>query len=291
VGGNTSTVEDLATNRWHEILACNGLTGFDDLWNLDHVWVQPPNTRHRGFGGVARHELALPEGGRSAFYFKIHRNRRVRTLTRPWRGTPALARELANHRHCAEAGVASPTPLYCASRRSHGELRGILVTEALHGFRPLRDLLEHWRTDGGPNAFERRGLIEAVAAQLCALHAAGLVARSYTPNHVFVRLGDPLRSGDRAGAGIDVRLIDLERIKHTPRRRAARVRDLVTLRLTAPQLRSSERLRFFEHYLGVDALTPEARRLWQRVAVACEAKRQRRDRARALRAQSSSNGR
>jgi hypothetical protein len=68
-------VNDFATERWREILALNGLDGFEDLWNLAHTWVEPPNTRHGGFGAVARHDLVAPEGGRRTFYVKIHRNR------------------------------------------------------------------------------------------------------------------------------------------------------------------------------------------------------------------------
>ena len=168
-----------------------------------------------------------------------------------------------------------------------------LVTEALAGFRPLADLLETWCAPGEPPAGERQRVIEAVAAQLRALHTARLVARSYTPKHVFVRLhrdvaetGTPERI-----ASAEVRLIDLERIKHAPLRRWAQVRDLVTLQVATPSLRRTDRLRFFKAYLGNARLTPPARRLWRRVATASEAKQRRRREAQRLRAQAASNGR
>jgi hypothetical protein len=257
-------VKDFATERWRAILAHNGLDGFEDVWSLTHDWVERPNTRHGGFGAVARHELDDPDGGRSAFFVKIHRNRLRRTAARPWKATPALVRELANHRRCADAGVLSPTPVYCASRRVAGEQRGILVTEALTGFRPLEDLLGEWAEPGGPAPRERRRVIAAVAAQLRALHAARLVARSYTPKHVFVRL--------QRGLAAEVRLIDLERIKRAPVRRRAQIRDLVTLHLATPALRRTDRLRFFAAYLGSERLTPRAKRLWRQIAAASEAK-------------------
>jgi hypothetical protein len=270
-------VNEFATDRWRRILACNGLAGFEDVWSLDHVWVQPPNTRHRGFGGVARHDFALPEGGRSTFYVKIHRNRLRRTLTKPWRATPALARELANHARCTAAGVANPTPLYCASRRVRGEQRGIFVTEALHGFRSLRELLDAGRSASGPGPQLRRRVIDAIALQLRALHAARLVARSYTPDHVFVRIVEATASEDTAPrAEVEVRLIDLERVKRTALRRHARMRDLVALQSATEDVSDVERLRFFLRYLGIDSLTPAAKRLWRRVAAECAAKRRRR---------------
>ena len=286
-------MEYLETQRWREILAHNGLDGFEDVWALARDWVERPNTRHGGFGAVARCDLALPGGGRGAFFVKLHRNRLRRTATRPWRGTPALKRELDNHRRCNAAGVLSSTPVYCASRRVAGEQRGILVTEALSGYRSLADLLATWRAPGGPSAGERRRVIEAVAAQLSALHAAWLVARSYTPEHVFVRLpraAPEAGTPERIGA-VEVRLIDLERIKRAPLRRWARVRDLVTLQIATPSLRRTDRLRFLEAYLGDVRLTPPARRLWRRVAAASEAKQRRRQEARRPRAQPASNGR
>jgi hypothetical protein len=277
-------VQEFTTQRWREILAHNGLAGFDDVWNLAHAWVEPPNTRHRGFGGVARHEFAAPEGGRVACYVKLHRNRLRRTALRPWRGTPALSRELANHRRCAAAGVASPAPLYCASRRVDGELRGLFVTEELTGFRPLAQLLAEWHAAPVAAPSARRPVLEAVAAQLRALHGARLVARSYTAEHVYV--GTPAAAGD--GARPEVRLIDLERIKRVALRRRARARDLVTLQLATPSLGRGDRLRFLLAYLGSERFTPAARRVWERVAADAEAKLRRR---RAARDQASSKGR
>jgi len=271
-------VDDFATERWRAILALNDLEGFEDMWQLARDWVERPNSRHGGFGAVARRELAMPEGGSGAFYLKVHRNRLRRTATRPWRGTPALQREFDNHRRCAAAGVLSPAPLYYAVRRASGEQRGVLVTEELAGFQPLAQLLEDWRSHGRPPARARRRVIEAVAAQLRALHAARLVARSYTPKHVFVRLGQASDAALPVGAD-DVRLIDLERVKRAPLRGRARVRDLVTLHLTTPTLSRADRLRFLEAYLGIGRLTPRAKALWRSVARASAAKRRRRAQA------------
>lgn len=282
-------MQEFTTQRWREILAHNALAGFEDVWNLAHEWVEPPNTRHDGFGGVARHEFVAPEGGRVVCYVKIHENRLRRTALRPWRGTPALARELANHRRCAAAGVASSTPLYCASRRVNGELRGIFVTEELAGFRSLEQLLAERRAAPAapPHAF--RPVIAAVAEQLRALHAARLVARSYTAKHVYVGTSPAEGvSPSVAGAGPEVRLIDLERIKRVVLRRSARTRDLVALHLATPTVARSDRLRFLLAYLGTERFTPTARRLWRRVAAEAEAKTRRR---RPARAQPSSKGR
>ena len=265
-------MEEFSTPRWRSILACNDLSDFDDLWHLAHDWVESPNTRHRGFGGVARHEFVAPEGGRLACYVKIHRNRRRRTPLRPWLGTPALARELANHHRCAAAGVASPAPLYCASRTVDGELRGILVTEELAGFRPLAQLLSEWKATPSTPPSHRRPVLEAVAAQLRSLHAARLVARSYNPDHIFVRVPP----ADRSATEPEVRLIDLERIKRVPRRHRARVRDLVALHLAAPTVGRTDRLRFLAAYLAASGMTPRARRLWREVAAAADAKEKRR---------------
>lgn len=57
---------DYESEGWRDLLTENGLHGFDDVWNLPHVWVQKPNGRHGGFAGVARHELIAPDGSSDA---------------------------------------------------------------------------------------------------------------------------------------------------------------------------------------------------------------------------------
>jgi len=270
---------DFEAEDWREVLRHNGLRGFEDIWNLPHVWVQRPNTRHHGFAGVARHEFTLPDGSRRGYYVKIHRNRLRRTARRPWLGTPVLQHELRNHRSCAIAGVGSPRPVYCANRMVEGQHRGIFVTEEVTTHQPLASVIAAWELKGRPPTIERWWVIDAVAAQLRALHDARLRVAAYTPEHIFVRVehGDGSVAGE---ANVSVRLLDLERIRVSVLPRRTQVADLVTLHLATPELHWNERLRFLISYLGVDQLTPAVKHLWYRVARAAEAKQRRRSEGR-----------
>lgn len=263
---------DYESEGWRDLLTENGLHGFDDVWNLPHVWVQKPNGRHGGFAGVARHELIAPDGRRRGYYIKIHVNRLRRTPARPWLGTPVLTHELRNHWRCARLGIESSTPVYCANRRVDGMHRGILVTEELTTHRPLTDLLEAWEKER-PAPAERRLVIDRVAAALRTLHDARLRVAGFSAEHIFVRI-----EGDDESR-VSIRLVDLERLRISVFPRLSNVRDLATLHRTTPQIRLTERLRFLASYLGEAEVTPAVRNLWKRAGREAEA-RQRRNVAR-----------
>jgi hypothetical protein len=197
-------------------------------------------------------------------YLKVHANQVSRSLRHPLRGRPTLARELANLRRCEELGIGCPQPIYYAARRIHGEVRTLLATAELVGYRPLRDWMQECANTGvAPKT--RDAVIVVVARLLRRLHRAGFKVNSFTPAHVYLRFD---------ASGVDARLIDLERLKSTRRSRRASIHDLATLRRSSLRARATDRLRFLLAYLELQRLTPEARELCRAIEARCKERRE-----------------
>ena len=240
--------EDFADPEWLPTLERGGWDCFEAVWDLEHHWVDALNRRRGGWGGVSRHELPGPEGP-VGVYLKVHGDQVSRSLRHPLLGRPTLARELASLRRCGVLGIGCPRPVYYAARRIDGEVRSLLATAELTGYRHLRGWMEEWAKTGvAPKT--RDAVIAEVARLLRRLHRAGYKVNSFTPDHVFLRF-DP--------AGVDARLVDLERLKRTRQPRRACVHDLATLRRTSTLARATDRLRFLRAYLELPRLSADAR--------------------------------
>ena len=138
---------DFTDPEWRPALERGGWDRFEAIWDLDHGWVDELNLRRGGWGGVSRHELPGREGP-VGVYLKVHANQVSRSVRHPLRGRPTLARELANLRRCRELDIGCPQPIYYAARRIDGEVRSLLATAELTGYRPLRGWMEEWAKTG-----------------------------------------------------------------------------------------------------------------------------------------------
>lgn len=250
-------MQDYLDPRWRQILAHNGLDGFDALWALDIGWFEEPNRRRGGWSGVSRHELALPEGGTQAIFIKRQENHPTFSWRHPVRGVPTFEREFSRIMRYRACGIPTPTPVLYAARRGPEGLRAILITEALTGFVSLEARVAQWLAEGVPPLAERRRYIEAVAGLLRSIHAHRLQHNCFFPKHIFTRV--------LADGSVDVRIIDLEKSRWQPSRTVCALRDLYSLMLESQCWRLSDRLRFLMAYLGIRRLTPYAKKLWRRI--------------------------
>jgi len=249
-------MREAVTERWRTILAHNGLAGFDALWDLDADWFEPPNRRRGGWSGVSRYRMRCPDGGSAGVFIKRQENHDYRTLLHPLRGIPTFLRELRNIQRYRRCQAPALEPVYFAWRRYHGRHQAILITEELAGYRSLLEIQEEWQRQGWPPRAERLPVLHAVADLARRIHACRLQHNCLYPKHVLLRRGQ---------AGWEARVIDLEKTKRRWRRIVARVRDLSTLNRYCIGWSRTDRLRFFLRYLGKPRLTPQAKRLAQKV--------------------------
>lgn len=251
-------MKDFVNERWRPILAHNGLSDFDALWQLKADWFEEPNHRRGGWSGVARCELALPEGGRCAIFLKRQENHKARLWTHPVRGAPTFLREFRHIQHYRACGVPTLEPVYFAMHKVGKDERAILITEELSGFVSMEDRVQRWLKEGAPARPVRLRMLEAIAALLRDMHAHGIQHNCFFPKHVFVRVN--------ADGGIEARVIDLEKSRWRPSKVVCAIRDLYTLNYHSQMWSRSDRLWFFKSYLQVDRLTPFAKWLWRTVA-------------------------
>lgn len=222
---------------------------FETLWRVADAWVEAPNRDRGGWSGVAR--LEAGPGRAAACYVKRQEQHRRRTLRHPLRGESTLRLEHRAIRRLQALGVGVPEPLYFAERREGGRLRAVLVTRALDSHETFDALWSRL-----PPA-RRRALGAVLAATLARLHRHRLEHRALFPKHALVR---------ETGAGFDLRLIDLEKLRRVPTRGRATRRDLVTLARHAPFASRAARLCFLLAYLERPRADRRVRRLWHRLA-------------------------
>jgi len=246
-------MNDYVAREWQRIFDFNGLRSFNDFWKLEAKWFEEPNQRRGGWSGVARCELNLPEGGTVRVFLKRQENHTTRTLAHPLRGIATFVREFRQILRYREHGIPSLTPLYFACHRVDGNLRAILLTEELVGFRSLDEVSREWMTM--PRAV-RHKIISAVAGLLRQIHTHRLTHNCFYPKHVFLRLDSQER--------VEARVIDLEKTKRQVFGFDRNFRDM--RRLNTPEWSRTDRVRFFREYLGLPKLTPAAKEKWRQIA-------------------------
>ena len=248
-------MKDYFPNQWREILRHNNLDSFDDLWNLQADWFEPPNERRGGWSGVSRCEWDLPEGGKVGVFLKRQENHITRTVSHPF-GMSTFICEIQNILLFKKAAIPALEPIYFAVRKVEGDQRAIVCTEALDGYEPLEEIVERWLREGWPDRKNRQHLMQKVVSVMSRMHDHKIQHNCFYPKHIFVRFTD---------ASIDVRIIDLEKAKVVLLRRYATFRDLYTLNRHAQGWSRTDRLRFFLLYLGREHLDRDAKKLWRKI--------------------------
>lgn len=241
-------MQDFIAEHWQETIATNGLNSFDEWWQLDADWFEPPNERRGGWSGVS--QVSLQSGmGERVIFLKRQEDHVIRNWLHPFRGIPTFVREMQNILALQAAGVPALVPVYFAQRTVNGKQRAILVTEALQGYVPLDAI--------SPSSLPfatRRQLISAVAKVVKKLHEHNIVHNCLYPKHLFVRGSDN---------GFDVRLIDLEKARRKWRRDSAMFRDLDTLNRHSHAWSRTDRRFFLQEYIDAGQ---DWRDTWRRLA-------------------------
>lgn len=248
-------MRDYVDPAWSAALNSQGLDSFAALWALQAAWFEPPNQRRGGWSGVMRIELDGPDGMPHGLFLKRQENHTRRTLRHPISGEPTFAAEMRNLLALRQAQVPTLEPVYYAQRKVDGKWRAMLVTRELVGFTPLHEWVQRWQESGW---YTTRGLRQRVidhgAPLLRRMHRTGHVHNALHPKHVFLAIDD-------AGM-VQMRLIDLEKMRRQPWVARAALRDLDSLNRRSRGWSRTDRLRFLLRYLGQPRLDAAGRRLW-----------------------------
>ncbi len=228
-------MKDFFADDDHRVLQRNGVADFDSLWALELPAVDELNRGRGGWSGVYRLEV---EG--RAYYLKRQSNYFARSLFSPF-GEPTFAREFRNILLYQRRGIPALQAAYFGQRRKEGEVRAILLTRALDGWRDLSAWLSGWRD---LERATRDAIVEACGRLAHRLHEAGQKHGCLYPKHIFLR---------REGDGFDACLIDLEKTRPLLFGRGDRLRDIETLVRRARGWREGDIRGLLAAYLGLGA--------------------------------------
>ncbi len=247
---------DFIAADWRDLSQQNGLDSFDALWDLDIGWFEEPNVRRGGWSGVSQAELVRAGGGRARVFIKRQQDHITRTLAHPLAGVLTFRREFRNLERLHACGVPTLDVLYFAERRVDGKRQSILITRELSGYQSLEDYIQNWQQTGWPDKRVWHSFIARLAGVARLMHQNRIQHNCFFPKHIFLSDID---------AQADIRLIDLEKAKHTFSVEQASLRDLDTLNRRTPGVTSTERLRFLLAYHGQRRVDSQVRKTWKKL--------------------------
>lgn len=257
--------DEFLAPEWSEILKANGLGDFDALWALEAGWFEEPNVRRGGWSGVSRFDLVGSKGEKLGIFIKRQENHPTWSWRHPIRGIPTFQREFRRILRYKECGVPSLEPIYFGTRMVGKDLRAILISRELVGFRSMEDRSQEWLTNGAPGVKKRRTYLAAIAKVLQQMHAHGIQHNCFFPKHVFIR-------EDATGA-IEVRVIDLEKSRWRPAKTICATRDLYGLIRHSQYWSLSDSMYFYLQYLGKTHLDAYGKWLWRRIVRKAQARK------------------
>lgn len=231
--------------QYQPLLQQYQLASFEQLWDYQGHWFEPPNRERGGWSGVNYIELADATGKLHGFYLKRQQAHMRRTWRHPFAGEPTFVREFEILQHLSNHNVATPKLVFFGSRQD----KAILLTEALTGFMAADVWLKN---HANISIHQQRMLMRALANAVRKLHQAGVQHRSLYLKHLFVK---------ELNGVFEVATIDFEKSRITQLIKFLRLSDLITLCNRTPHLTSSQKLQFFKQYFEIKQLTPYYKKL------------------------------
>ncbi len=187
-----------------QLFANNKLATFSELWELESEWFEEPNQRRNGWSGVIKYSLTDDKGDAIPVFIKRQENHNHKTLLHPVKGVPTFRREYFNILRLQQKSVPTIEPLYYGERLIKGNAQSILITRSLEGYISFEELFELQKL---PPADTLQKIMQTAGQTVRLMHNANYRHGALFPKHFFTRYSDN---------EVDVRLIDLEKLKWLP---------------------------------------------------------------------------
>jgi len=243
--------------KWRKILAFNDLDSHEKIWALQADWFEEPNHRRGGWSGVSRIELRLPEGGVVGVFLKRQENHTTRTLKSPIKGVLTFEREFEIIKTFNQCKVPSLDLMAFDQWEEDGYRRACILTEELDGYVPLSSKEYEMGGDLLASPEQKTRLFTKIAALMQAMHQHNFQHNCFYPKHIFAK---QLPEG-----GVDLRVIDLEKVKKRICKKRVIFRDLDTLLRHSSSWSDDDKLAFFKIYQGEDELKEASKKLWKKL--------------------------
>lgn len=224
----------------------NNLNDFQVIWDLDAGWFEERNIRRGGWSGVSQYEIA----NGSAIFIKRQENHCYRAWDTFFLPVATFYREFKNIQRFDKHNIPTLELIYFGQRKEEGKIQATLITHELEGYFPLdsNELKQKLNVD-----FKlRRRVIKTIAEVIGHMHTQHLQHNCLYEKHIFVKL---FQNGT-----IDVRLIDLEKVKWKPFKTGIMYRDLGSLYRHSSGWSIRDCLRFFIYYQNEDRLSKNSKK-------------------------------
>lgn len=200
----------------------NNLTSFAAIWSMELPWFEPPNYRRKGWSGVSR--TTLQTGSKQVpVFIKRQENHNYKSPLHPITGRPTLFREFRYACQFNNKGLSTYDVILYAEDKIDNKLCAVMVTHALDGHLTLDEWIDSAQAK---DPARRETVIKEVAQTVRRLHDSGFQHGCLYGKHIMVQCLDE---------GVDIRFIDLEKVRSS------------FLRLTVP-LQDLDQ--FFRHHEG-----------------------------------------
>ncbi|PHS73652.1 MAG: lipopolysaccharide kinase [Cycloclasticus sp.] len=245
------------SEKWRDILVFNDLDTYQKIWSLEAEWFEEPNQRRGGWSGVSRIELKLPLGGTVGMFLKRQEDHVTRSIAHPIKGFSTFLREYKVIGAFQKSGVPTLDLVLFDQWKEDGHQRACIMTEELVDYIPLSS--DAYSTGGEffSNVEQKEKVFVKLANLMRVMHRRNFQHNCFYPNHIFVR---QLPGGD-----IDLRVIDLEKVKKVVHRKRAVLRDFNTLMRHSFGWVDDDKLGFFKIYQGENELSYRSKRLWKQI--------------------------
>ena len=228
------TFEFFANEKIKQFLIKNELKNFQTIWKLDIGWFEDRNVRRGGWSGVSQHRVDNGKG----LFIKRQENHCYRSWDGFFLPVATFYREFKNIQRFVRNDIPTLELLYYGQRKEEGGLQAILITNELDGYSSLDSGAIKEQLDEDFKL--RRAAIKKIAEVVSLMHESHFQHNCLYEKHVFIKV---LQDGS-----VDVRLIDLEKVKWKPFKAQAMYRDLGSLFRHSSGWNNRDCLRFFLFY-------------------------------------------
>lgn len=190
-------------------------------------------------------------------FLKRQQDHVTRTISHPIKGFSTFAREFAIIRAFQQRSIPSLDVVFFEQWKEEGHQRAFIMTEELIGYAPLSADEYKMGATFLSTEDQKVKLFEKLAGLMKAMHQQNFQHGCFYPKHVFAK---SLPKGD-----VDLRVIDLEKVKKLFTQKRAVFRDLDTLMRHSNGWSDDDKLAFFKVYQGENKLSRSSKRLWDKL--------------------------
>jgi len=253
--------------EWQDVFNQAGYNDFESWWTAEKNLVEVGNFRGPDASSSWSHvsRIKLPDG--RIVYLKRQQNHFPNNSILKLRRICTFEIEWQNYLKLQAAGVPTMKIVHFASRKVGNDKQCLIVSEELAGMTPIHNLVKYFNQNTWPTRQVRLAILGAIVEVIKTLHAGGLIHNALYGRHIYLNI--PMVDGAPVfPQKYNASLIDLERTKSSGTNSPKLIKnDLEKMFRRNPSWPARDTLWFLKQYLGIDKLTPDAKRIARQISI------------------------